>query len=88
MEDSFNYYAFEINTRYGFKRILKVNNGFYQVLIEKRDGGLSLNEWHKVQITARKSKFLIRIGRSNKFRSYDAAPLIFRFHNETFTKGR
>ncbi len=88
MEDTFNFYALEFNAHYGFKRILKVQNGSYHVLTEKRDGGLSQNEWHKVQIKARKTKFQIRIGRSNKYRSYDAAPLIFSIHNVTFTKGR
>lgn len=52
--DAFNYYAVELkkgnDKRPGYKRIIKVVKGFYEVLAEVQDGGYFAISWYNVAV--------------------------------------
>ena len=52
MFNKFNYYAFVINTVEGYKGIVKVENGNLTFLVKADDGGIVINDWHKIKIQA------------------------------------
>jgi hypothetical protein len=88
MIDPFNYYAFEININFGYKRIVKVVNGNLQVLNTVFDGGIAQNTWYKVEIKGLKTTFRIKIGESSKFSSFGATPVVFDFEDIDHTIGQ
>lgn len=59
--DNFNYYAFIIDKTKGFKAIVKVVSGSMTILKNIQDGGILLNDWHRVKITARTGNININI---------------------------
>jgi hypothetical protein len=61
MRDSFNYYAFYIDSIERTKSILKVTDGKVEVLKQIKDGGIVLDDWHSVHITATNSHIKVFI---------------------------
>ena len=51
MKDAFNYYAFYIDKSSGWKALVKVTNGVQTFLSKVRDGGILVNNWHRIEIT-------------------------------------
>jgi hypothetical protein len=61
MKDQFNYYAFYVDKSSGWKTLVKVMDGVQTVLSKVRDGGILVNNWHRVEITATASNFKVFI---------------------------
>ena len=53
IRDAFNYYAFLIDKMRGIKALVKVQNGKEIIIKSISDGGILLNDWHKVIIKVR-----------------------------------
>lgn len=86
--DEFNYYAFQLNQKSGFKRLVRVSNGRYTKIAEIRDGGISQNEWFKVQIVLQNSNIRIRFGQDKNFEKYSSLPIIFNLNDHELRVGR
>jgi hypothetical protein len=61
MRDEYNYYAFVIDKLAGTKSIVKVKNGKNTVLKTVKDGGILVNNWHRVEISVNATQFKIFI---------------------------
>lgn len=66
--DPFNYYAVEFRRNGallfgtdGYKRIIKVTAGQYQVLAEKADGGFNTEEWYEMALVAKGAEFTLYV---------------------------
>jgi len=79
MVDPFNFLGLEININEGYKRVIKMQHGNIRQLKRVNDGGMSQNNWFKIQVKGRKNKFLIRMGDSKTYSNYQAAPIVFEF---------
>jgi len=82
--DSFNYYALVINTPKKFKAIYKVKNGSETILKKFDDGGIYIDNWHRITISAIVSS--IKITMVN-LESSGAAPQVMQVSDNTFTQG-
>jgi hypothetical protein len=61
VKNSFNYYAFVIDKSKGTKSIIKMVNGNQISLLTINDGGIVLNDWHRVIIDLRAGDIKITI---------------------------
>lgn len=59
--DSFNYYALIFDKVAGYKAIIKVVNGIRTDLQIVNDGGLIINDWHKVKISLSAANIYVSI---------------------------
>lgn len=85
--DIYNFYAIEINQKLGVKRFIRSENGIYKVLHQIHDGGLTQNQWFKLQIRAKMDKLSISIGDSNSYAKYSSLPKIFVLDDSLFRQG-
>jgi hypothetical protein len=85
--DQFNYYAFLLNQKKGYKRLIKVSNGRYRKIAELRDGGLFLNDWFKVQIEVKTSNIRVRFGEDKNFMKYSELPIVFNVEDFELREG-
>jgi hypothetical protein len=77
MKDAYNFYAIEFNQKKGYKKLFKSVDGVYTQLGFISDGGLSQNQWYKLQIVAEKERITIKIGSDVTFGKYSSLPVIF-----------
>ena len=85
--DEFNYYAFILNQKKGYKRLIKVSNGRYRKIAELRDGGLFLNDWFKVQIIVKTSNIRVRFGLDKNNLKYSDLPIVFNIDDYELREG-
>lgn len=86
MRDQYNYYAFIIDVPTRSKQLVKVTDGRYQVLKKVEDGGIILNDWHRIHISLTNSNMKVFI--------YDAETVdrkssekIIEFYDNSFIEG-
>jgi len=85
--DIYNFYAFELNQKHGFKRLVKVENGVYKVLEQVKDGGITQNQWFKIFIQTRLQNLIISFGDSETYQKYSQLPKIFNIEETIFRQG-
>lgn len=61
MRDEYNYYAFIIDKSKGVKTLAKVRNGRAYILQEIKDGGILLDNWHRLNIETTAGKIKVHI---------------------------
>jgi hypothetical protein len=61
VKNSFNYYAFVIDKNANSKSIIKVVDGYVHPLLTVNDGGIIVNDWHKVIIELKAGDMKITI---------------------------
>jgi hypothetical protein len=85
--DQFNYYAFLLNQKVGYKRLIRVSNGKYKKLAELKDGGLFQGEWFKVQINLVSANIKVRFGQSKNHEKYSELPIVFNIDDFELRQG-
>ncbi len=83
----FNFYAYIINIKRGYKQIFRVKNGRYHLIKHRKDGGLSQNMWYRIQITGIKDLFVVKTGEAFRF-NYKNIPVMFEFKDNEFNFGQ
>ena len=87
MKNPYNYYALEISQKDGYKRLVRVINGNYNILSEIRDGGIFQFQWFLIQILTVKDEITVKMGDSNQNASYDNLSIVFKENDQTHRKG-
>lgn len=83
--DQFNYYAFIVDKIRGIKAIIKVQNGKEKILASITDGGILINDWHKVIISVKTSNISVLVYDTEQAQGNTEKKL--RVQDYTFVKG-
>ena len=49
MKNEYNFYAFEISQKHGYKSLFRSVNGVYKLLEKINDGGIVQEQWYQVR---------------------------------------
>lgn len=82
-KDRFNFYAFVINTKDGYKAIVKVVAGKGTILEKIDDGGILINDWHRIVVHCISDTFKVEM-HDVENKSYNKVLSTF---DNTFTEG-
>jgi len=82
--DAFNYYALVFNPAKKFKAIYKVRHGEEKILTKVDDGGIVIDNWHNIKITATTSNIKVEM---INLEANGASPQILLATDNTFTQG-
>lgn len=82
--DAFNYYALVFNSPKKFKAIYRVKNGGEKIIQKYEDGGIYIDNWHRVTISANVQSFKITM---INLESNGATPQVMHFSDNSFSQG-